>query len=163
MKKLNFACGNWIIEGYDNCDIQRSPNVIYCNANKFPYPFEDNTYTEILCKASFNCFNNLRKVLNEFHRISKKGARIIISEIPHYNNKGAFNDLDTKHYLSEKSFESYLKGDCRIVKERKFDLVDIEITTTKLGRFIPEIIRKRLALFINGLYSQINVELEVVK
>ena len=47
MKKLNFSCGGDIKEGWDNCDIQESQNVLFCDANKFPYPFNDNTYDYI--------------------------------------------------------------------------------------------------------------------
>mgnify|MGYP001592428625 CR=1 FL=1 len=52
MKKLNFSCGNDMREGWDNCDWQktRRKDVIYCDANKFPYPFKDNTYDHVLLR-----------------------------------------------------------------------------------------------------------------
>ena len=48
MRKLNFGCGRDIKKGWDNCDKQEGKGIITFNADKFPYPFKDNTYDYIL-------------------------------------------------------------------------------------------------------------------
>ena len=162
MKKLNFSCGNDIKKGWDNCDSQKSNKVIYCNADKFPYPFKDNSYDYILLKQCLNLFENPRKVIEELRRISIGGGVIEI-EVAYYNNKGAFTDLDTRHWFNEQSFFKYLENNCRIKKENYFKLIELKLIPTLVGKFFPEYLRNKLNLFISGLISQIHLKLKVIK
>jgi|WetSurMetagenome_2_1015567.scaffolds.fasta_scaffold24712_8 ubiquinone/menaquinone biosynthesis C-methylase UbiE len=162
MKRLNFACGADIREGWDNCDIQPGKGIIYCDADKRPYPFEDNTYDYVLLKEALVCFLYPRRVLNELRRICKKGA-IIDIEVPYYANKGAYNEFDVLHYFSESTFELLCNNNCRTEEEIKFKIISMELEPTKIGKFFPKIIRNKLSLFINGLIGRMFVKLEVVK
>ena len=162
MKKLNFSCGSDIREGWDNCDWQKSSKVIFCDANKFPYPFKDNTYDYVLLRQCLNFFYDPRQCLLELRRICKNNAMIRI-EVPHYANKGAYTDLDTKHWFNEQSFIKFVEDNCRIEKDKKFEISSLILTPTLLGKFFPNFVKKYLSLIINGLYSQIHIELKVIK
>jgi len=164
LKKLNFSCGDDIREGWDNCDWQETKrkDVIYCNANKFPYPFKDNIYDYILLKQCLNFYEDPRKVLLELWRISRNNA-IIDIEVPYYNNKGAYTDIDSKRFFHEQSFITFVEDNCRIEKKRKFEIISIFLEPTKIGSFFPSSLRKKLSLFINGLIGKMYVKLRVIK
>ena len=164
MKKLNFSCGDDIRVGWDNCDWQKTDrkDVIYCNADKFPYPFKDNTYDYILLKQCLNFYQDPRKVLLELHRISKNNC-IIDIEVPYYNNKGAYTDLDSKRFFNDQSFIKFVENNCRIEKKDSFEIISLILEPTNAGKFFPEFLRKKLSLFIGGLISKIYVKLKVNK
>lgn len=48
-KKLNLGCGKDIKKEYVNLDIRKFPGVdIIHDLNKFPYPFKDDSFDEII-------------------------------------------------------------------------------------------------------------------
>ena len=50
-KKLNLGSGNDIKNGYVNIDFKQSQGVdVVHNLNKFPWPFVDKTFNEIIQK-----------------------------------------------------------------------------------------------------------------
>ena len=163
MKRLNFGCGNNIKEGFDNVDIQKGSGINSFDFNNFPYPIKDNTYDYIELNQVLNCLDKPDEVLYELRRISKPDCKIIII-VPYYNNKGAYNDIQTIHWFNENSFSNFIKQyPCRIDTKPKFELIKLYKEPTIVGKFLPEIIRDKLNLFIGGLYSKIYVELRVIK
>lgn len=163
MKKLNFGCGNDLRLGWDNCDVQKGNGVIYCDANIFPYPFKDSTYDIIYAKQVLEMVEKPDKVLEELWRIGKDGARILVI-VPYWHNKGAFNDIQTKHYFNENSFIYFVEQiPCRIERLKKFKIVRLKKRTTLVGALIPEILRRKIDLFFSGLYSEMEVMLEIRK
>jgi len=162
IRKLNFGCGNDIREGWDNCDIQKIPGLVYCNANKFPYPFKDNTYDFILLKEVLEYFDKPFEVLLELRRISKNNAVIEI-EVPYYNNKGAYNDFQVNHYFNDTSFRLMISQNYKFKQEKQFEIISIKLLPTSVGKFLPKKMIKYLSLFIGGLIGKIRVELKVIK
>lgn len=164
MKKLNFSCGDDIKSGWDNCDWQETERkeVIYCNADAFPYPFKNNTYDYILLKQCLNFFQDPRKTLVELHRIAKNDC-IIDIEVPYYNNKGAYTDLDSKRFFNDQSFIKFIEDNCRIEKKGNFEIIEIKLEPTRFGKLFPKSLRKNLSVFIGGLIGKIYVKLKVKK
>jgi len=163
MKKLNFGCGNDIRLGWDNCDVQGGKGVISFDFDAFPYPLKNNTYDLIYSCSVLQMLDRPDRVLNELWRIAKKGASIKI-EVPYWNNKGAYNDIQTKHLFNENSFINFVEQKpCRIDMIRKFRVIKLIKHVTSIGMMIPESIRRKIDLFVGGLYSNIEIELEVVK
>lgn len=163
MNKLNFGCGNEIKKNWDNVDIQKGKGVISFDFNKFPYPIKDNTYNYIEAKQVLNFLDRPDEVLYELRRVSKKNA-IIWIKVPYWNNKGAYNDIQTIHWFNEYSFINFVEQiPCRIDREKKFKLMRLEKIPSKVGKFIPEWFRERLDLFISGLISEMKIELKVLK
>lgn len=52
MKKLNLASGTKYFKGWTNVDIDKNVNAnVYCDLNKLPFPFKNNTFDEIYCNS----------------------------------------------------------------------------------------------------------------
>ncbi|MBS3072830.1 methyltransferase domain-containing protein [Candidatus Pacearchaeota archaeon] len=163
MRNLNFGCGRSLRVGWDNCDVQKGERIISFDFNKFPYPFKDNTYDLIESRSVLQMLNEPDNVLDELWRIAKNGARINI-EVPYWNNKGAYNDIQTKHIFNENSFINFAEQKpCRVDTKIKLKIRKIEIDSTKVGRLFPEALRKKLNLFFSGIYSNMKIEFEVIK
>ena len=96
------------------------------------------------------------KVLLELHRIAKPNA-IIRIEVPYYNNKGAFNDIEHIHYFTEKTFFYFVK------KYKNFQIKSLRLTPTMIGKFMPSTLCEKLSVLIGGLVAMVHVELKVKK
>lgn len=164
MKKLNFGCGSDIRQGkdWDNVDIQKGKGIKSFNFDKFPYPIKENSYDYVFLSNVLEHLEEPDQVINELWRISKDKAIIDII-IPHYTNKGAYSELQHKHYFNEVAFKLLEEQRTKVKKEQKFKIREIKITPTNIGKIFPRAIREKLALFVNGLLSQIHVKLEVIK
>ena len=107
MKKLNLGCGKHILKGYTNLDVVKLEGVnIIHDLNKFPYPFSDNYFNEILAKSVLEHLWYLPKVLEELWRISKPNAVINIW-VPHFASLGAFVDPTHKQFFTYYSFDYF--------------------------------------------------------
>jgi len=164
MKKLNFGCGRDIKEGWDNIDIQKSPKITKSfDFDKFPYPLKENMYDYVFLSNILEHSDKPDKVLDEIWRITKKKGIIKII-VPHYTNKGAYSDLQHRHFFNEICFKNLITQEDNINKKNKFELIKLELVPTIVGKFIfISQLREKLSLFINGLISTINVELKVIK
>jgi len=79
MKKLNLGCGSRPIKGYVNIDKFNLKGIdVVHDLNKFPYPFKDNTFDEIISEGCIEELDDFIKVMEELHRISKNKAKIRI-------------------------------------------------------------------------------------
>lgn len=164
MKKLNFCCGNDIRNGWDNHDIQEKEGILSFDANEFPYPIKDGTYDYIEIKQALQCLNDPENVLYELRRIAKHNA-IIHIVVSWWHNKGAYNDIQTKHWFNENSFIMFAnqKFPYLIKKNKIFKIIKLEKQPTNIGKIIPRWLREKLDLFISGLISDIDIELKVIK
>jgi len=163
MKKLNFGCGPDLRKGWDNVDIQKSPELTKSfDFDKFPYSLKTNTYDYVLMRMIIEHLIYPDRALKEMWRVTKPGGTIRI-ETAHYTNKGAYNDIEHKSFFNEVAFKNFAETTTRISKKPLFKIKLLEITPTKVGKFIPRVLRERLALFINGLLGKIYVEYEVLK
>ena len=163
MKKLNFGCGNDIMEGWDNIDIQKGQKIMKnFDFDKFPYPIKDNTYDYVYTSCVLEHLNDVEKVISELWRISKPEG-IIHIVVPHYTNKGAYSDLQHKHFFNEVAFKELELKKTKINKAKQFKIKKLELVPTLPGKFFPKFIRNKLSLFINGLISSIDAEIIVLK
>lgn len=106
MKKLNIGCGKKLLEGYVNLDVVDYGGNLIHDLNSFPYPFDANTFDEILASHILEHLNNFNQVINELYRISKPGG-IIRVFAPFFLNTKYFGDPDHKIPFSIRTFDNY--------------------------------------------------------
>lgn len=108
-KKLNLGCGNKIRKGYVNVDIAKLPGVDkVVDLNKFPYPFKDNTFSEVFCDNVLEHLDDLNKVMEELHRILQKDGKLVV-KVPYYAQVGAYSDPTHKHLFTLYTMDYYCK------------------------------------------------------
>ena len=181
-EKLNLGCGQVIKEGYVNADVIPRPGVdTIIDLRKFPYNFEDNTFSEVIINHVLEHLDNTIKVMEEVWRICKPGAIVKIG-VPFYNSSAAFGDIT---HIRAFNFESFT----HLTKEKNvasvgnsnggsgyttcyFKILKNEGTPTPLGRFVPNIKIKRkgrtglrdcLAHIFGELIFEIRIDLQVIK
>lgn len=107
MKKLNLACGRDIQKGYINSDLYDFDGVdIKFDFNKFPYPFKDNELDEIRAMRILEYSNSINEVMEEFYRICKNGAKIIIN-VPASPSPHSFQNPLIKAHFTYNTFTYY--------------------------------------------------------
>ncbi len=85
MKKLNLGAGQFRREGYVNVDWDDKANPdVKCDLNKFPYPFKDNEFQEIIAEHCLEHLENPFEVMKELHRILNFKGKLII-KVPHFS------------------------------------------------------------------------------
>ncbi len=162
MKRLNFGCGNDIREGWDNCDIQREAPISF-DFDKFPYKkLKNNYYDYVLIFAVLENLSYPDKALYELREKCKKGAIIEITT-PYWNNKGVWNNPESKRAFNEMSFKN-IAYRCynHIDNAPRFEIIEINLIPTRFGRWIPKIIREKIGIIFGGIIMQMKVKLKVI-
>jgi len=136
-KRLNLGCGFKYREGWINLDIsntdiyQRKIKVdVTHDLDKFPYPFPDNYFDEVLMDNVLEHLEKPSRVLEELERICKNNAVIKVI-VPHFSGYKAYTDHTHKHYFTIESIDLMLRN-------RKIEIVKakLEISDNALIRFI---------------------------
>lgn len=108
-KKLNLGCGTDIRPDYVNLDISDLEGVdVVHDLNNLPLPFEDNTFTEVLCLDILEHID-YPLLLAECHRILESGGRMVI-DVPHFSSNNNFVDPTHRHRFSVKTFNFFCEG-----------------------------------------------------
>jgi SAM-dependent methyltransferase len=179
MKKLNLGCGQYIKQGYINIDAVKLPGVdMVHDLNTYPYPFDDDEFDEVLCHHILEHLDDIVKPIDEIWRISKNGARIIIT-VPIFPGIGAIVDPTHKSFYTFGTFD-YFTEDClfphyskakfRIIKREmifSYSLPPLKWLNKTITNFVNSRIKIQKAYFYNFSYlfpaSLIDVELETIK
>lgn len=104
--KLNLGCGEQILEGFINIDSFPHTGVdLVCDLNK-GIPLPDNSITEVKANHILEHLEDIIKIMEEIHRVSKKGAVVKIKS-PYFKSIGAFKDPSHKSFLTERTFEYF--------------------------------------------------------
>lgn len=163
MEKLNFGCGLNSTPGWDNADIQEGVGNLCFDFNVFPYPISNDTYDEVYTRSVLEHLDKPKRVLEELHRVCKKGAIIEII-VPYYNNKSAYSDMDHKHFFNDTAFKNFVNGKTERKKPNLFEIYSLELVPTAVGKcLISKTLAKGLSLFFGGIISYIHVKLKVIK
>lgn len=102
-KMLDLGCG--IRKRADAVGVDMMPNdvvdVVH-DLNQYPYPFLDDEFDDILLDNSIKHLDDIVLTMEELHRISKDGARIVI-KVPYFRSHWAM-DPTHKHYFATHAF-----------------------------------------------------------
>lgn len=93
--KLNLGSGADKKEGFVNMDWNplTKPDIQH-NLNKFPYPFEDNTFDYIEARHVLEHLEKPFNVMKELHRILKPGGELLV-KVPHFSR--GFTHAEHEH------------------------------------------------------------------
>lgn len=106
MTKLNLGCGKDLKEGYINLDIVDYGGNMIHDINKFPYPFDDNTFDEIFASHVLEHLGSFHNTITELYRILKPNGLLIVY-VPFFLNTKYFGEPDHKIPFSIRSFDNY--------------------------------------------------------
>lgn len=107
MKILDLGCGKRKQKSAIGIDISKDTDAdIVHDLNKFPYPFSDNEFDYIYADNIIEHLDDVVKVLEELHRITKNSATIKII-VPFFRSFYAFIDPTHKHFFTVRSFDYF--------------------------------------------------------
>ena len=119
INKLNLGCGENIKDGYINLDFRQNDNIdVVHDLNNYPWPFENNSFDEIIAHNVIEHLDNFILSMEEIHRISRDNASIKIS-VPYWNSSFAYIDPTHKKGFHELSF-SFFDSNSKYGKERYY-------------------------------------------
>ena len=135
--KLNLGCGTNIKEGWTNLDMVNHKGVdVIHDMNNFPYPFEDDTFDEVLLSHILEHLENPQKTIEELYRITKHEGSIKIV-VPHFSswsvwgdpthkrgyNSGALSHMDVnlkyKERFASRCHSSIIENDIDFIIKKK--------------------------------------------
>lgn len=122
----NLGAGNKRYNGLTGVDLFQGKGVdIVHNLDVYPWPLESSTADYVFGFQAFEHFSDLVAVMEEVHRISKNGARVVI-EVPYFRHVGAFQDPTHKHFFTSQTmhyFHETQKRSRGVYSEAHFRLV----------------------------------------
>ena len=109
-KKLEVGCGDNKREGYLGMDMVKLDGVdVVHDMNISPWPFDDNTFNEIIFDDVLEHSKNFLGILSEVYRVSAPNATIKIS-LPHYSSDNMYSDPTHTIFFSSRSFNYFDKS-----------------------------------------------------
>lgn len=116
-KILDVGCGLNKTEGSIGIDFVALPEVdVIWNLNTFPWPFENETFDEIIFNHSITHLDDIVGVMNEIHRISKPGAKVVIVT-PHFSSDNMFTDPTMKFFMGIRSMDYFSNTNSTLSKK----------------------------------------------
>lgn len=105
-KRLNVGCGNDIRPGWVNLDVVDYGGNTVCDLNRYPWPFEDNTFDEVYASHILEHMGNFNAVVSEIWRVSKPGARFEV-KVPFFLSTKYYSEPDHRIPFGIRSFDNY--------------------------------------------------------
>jgi len=179
MKILDLGCGKNKIKRKDaiviGIDIEPESGVdVVHDLNKFPYPFKDNEFDEIVCFDVLEHLEDIPSVMKEIHRIGKPGAKVKIRS-PHFSSPYASMDPTHLRGFSIFSFDCFCKNkkiiphnldwELFLIKKRKIIFPKLIRTIGFLISLLANTFPLRYEQYFAFLFQAENLylELEIIK
>ncbi len=107
MKKLNVGCGKDVRSDFVNLDVVGLSGVdVVHDLQTFPWPFPEDEFDEIHMINVLEHLPETIRTLEELHRISKPGAKLII-RVPFWNSPDMLADPTHKKSFSERTLNFF--------------------------------------------------------
>lgn len=168
--KLNLGCGLKKIEGFTGVDkIKTEATDVRHDLNVFPYPFSDNSVSEVVMDNVLEHLEDVIKVMDELYRISQPGAILRIS-VPYFKSNSAFTDPTHRHFFTETSFKYFTEENpLNYYSQARFSALKTKLICHSKYRDAKHFFRnllpfkKVLNYFLTNIYDEIYFELQVLK
>jgi len=136
--RLNIACGNDKKEGFIGIDIAELDSVdVVHDLNSYSWPVEENSVYEIICLNFVEHVKDLKRFMEECHRIMMNQATLTIVA-PYYTSIRATQDFTHIRVISEATFLYFTKEYIRLNKLEHYNIdCDFKIEHTRYY-FNPE-------------------------
>jgi SAM-dependent methyltransferase len=103
---LDVGCGAKKWPGAIGLDISPDTEAdVVHDLNAFPYPFEDDSFDQILMQDVIEHVDEPIRVMDELHRIARRGAHIQL-RTPHFSSMLAYSDPTHTHYFSAEAIRT---------------------------------------------------------
>lgn len=110
IRKLEVGCGDRKRSGYMGMDVVKLQGVDFVHdMNIAPWPFEDNSFEEIIFDDVLEHSKNLLGILSETYRVAANGAVIKIAS-PHFSSDNMYSDPTHTIFFSSRSFNYFDKS-----------------------------------------------------
>jgi len=172
---LHLGCGNEKAPGSIGIDHNpRSGADVIHDLNRFPYPFPDNRFDRVIADNILEHLDDIPKVMEEIFRITKHGARVLIST-GHFTAVDSFTDPTHKHFFTSRTFDYFIPG-TDLYKYRyspaTFNKLNVSVgpanPTNPFLKFLLRLINRHLIFYEKRFafifpVGVITYELEVIK
>ena len=117
--KLHLGCGRIILPDHVNVDFAALPGVdVVHDLSKFPWPFEDQQFEEVILVDILEHLPSVTKTLEEVHRITRPSGRVLI-RVPYYNSTDASGDPTHIHSFNERTLD-FVDPEREMGKDRSY-------------------------------------------
>lgn len=139
---LNLGCGEDIRRDYINVDIHPLPGVdVVQDLARFPYPYHDNSFDQIIAQDVLEHLPNTVKVMEELWRILKPGGLLAV-RVPHARSDLYLHDPthvskfteETFYYFTQRS-PSHPVSKYNYYSSARFEILELKTEFKKL-RFL---------------------------
>jgi ubiquinone/menaquinone biosynthesis C-methylase UbiE len=160
--KLDMGCGTNKVPGAIGVDRNRDTSAdVICDVER-TIPFRDDSFAEIHCRQLVEHVDDLVALMEEIHRVGRKGAKVIV-EAPFYASMGAYSDPTHRRFITEHTFDYFTGSTCSFYTRSRFRICRMRFRYGIVPRvlfFIPKLLFRR---FLFNSTHGISFELEVVK
>ena len=105
--RLNMGCGSDIKDGFVNLDSAELDGVdVVHSLEEFPYPFDDDTFDEIIAINVLEHLDDTIRVMEEIWRISAPGAKVTI-RVPFWNCMHSVTDPTHVKFFNQYTFDFF--------------------------------------------------------
>jgi SAM-dependent methyltransferase len=171
--KLNIGCGSDIRAGYVNLDAAALSGVdVAHDLDEFPYPFDDNTFIEIVAKNVLEHLPDTVTVMEELYRIASTNC-IVHIRVPYWNSYITYADPTHIKGFHPMQFEFFdpTRNACKnrpYYSQARFRIMRLDYFVWLRGwRLVKNRQAKRLLEMLSShLYNiihHIDITMEVVK
>ena len=105
-RRLNVGCGLDIRPGWTNLDMVDYGGNQIVDLNKYPWPFPENHFDEVLCSHILEHMGNFNAVVTELHRVTRPGG-VIDVRVPFFLSTKFYSEPDHRIPFGIRSFDNY--------------------------------------------------------
>lgn len=107
---LHLGCGRTKRPGAIGADINPASDAdVRCDLDAPAFPFATGTFEYVICEHVLEHLENVIKVMEEIHRVSKPDATVLV-QVPHFSSVHYYADPTHKHPFALHSFDYFVEG-----------------------------------------------------